>query len=119
LTSEVNWRLENQTLIREETLTSQKALSVRHWWLAIPTTSSIAETVFTAKQRWDRMRFNGGQLAILATADWPLSVSLKTNGDDPLGRGARGPIPLQLVYETKDLHLMPRRARAMAPEIDR
>jgi hypothetical protein len=109
LTSEVNWRLENQTLIREETLASPKALSVRHWWLAIPTTASTSETVFTAKERWDRMRFNGGQLAISATADWPLTVSLKANGDDPLGRGARGPIPLQLVYETRDLQLMPRK----------
>jgi len=110
LTSEVNWRLENQTLIREETLTSQKALSVRRWWLVIPTTAATAETAVTAKQRWDRMRFHGVQLAISVTADWPLTVSLKANGDDPLGRGARGPIPLQLIYEARDLALTPRKS---------
>jgi hypothetical protein len=110
LTSEVKWRFDGQALLREETLQSKKAINVRRWWLAIPTTAATAETTFKSGQRWDQMRFAGWKLAIAVTADWPLSVSLKANGDDSLGKGARGPIPLQLVYETKDLVLTPRKA---------
>jgi hypothetical protein len=53
------------------------------------------------------MKLGQTSLGISVNADWPLSVSLKANGDDALGRGARGPIPLQLIYESRDLQLSP------------
>jgi hypothetical protein len=109
ITSEVSWQLLNETLVREEKLKVANDLKVRRWWVAIPTTASSAETEFVGGRRWDRMRFGESRLSISATADWPLSVSLKANGDDPLGRGARGAIPLQLVYESRELQLSPRK----------
>jgi hypothetical protein len=109
LTSEVIWRIANQTLTREETLTATKDLKLRRWWLAVPTTASTAEVELKARRRWDRLKFGGSNLAISVTADWPLTVSLKANGDDAFGRGARGPIPLQLIYESRELQLTPRR----------
>jgi hypothetical protein len=33
-------------------------------------------------------------------SDWPLRISAFATGDDPLGRGDRGPIPLHLMLET-------------------
>jgi hypothetical protein len=33
-------------------------------------------------------------------SDWPLQISAFATGDDPLGRGDRGPIPLHLMLET-------------------
>jgi hypothetical protein len=107
ITSEVTWRLNGNGLIRDEKLTVTKAVKVRRWWVAIPTTASTADVEFKTGHRWDRMKFGNSNLSVSATADWPLAVSLKANGDDALGRGARGPIPLQLIYEGSDLRLMP------------
>ena len=47
---------------------------------------------------------------IAAAADWPLQVSLLAMGDSALGRGARGAIPLHLVYESRDLRLTPEKS---------
>jgi hypothetical protein len=49
-------------------------------------------------------------LSINARADWPFKTSLLATGDTPLGRGARGGIPLNLVYESWNLRLEPKRA---------
>jgi hypothetical protein len=110
ITTEVWWRLEGKTLTREETLKSTELVTLRHWWVAVPTTAATDEVEFEGARRWDRMKFGGSTLSISATADWPLTVSLKATGDDPLGRGARGPIPLHLIYESRDLRLGPRKA---------
>jgi hypothetical protein len=107
ITTEVTWRLTNKTLTRDEDLKVTNGVKVRRWWLAIPTTASTAEVEFKAGVRWDRMKSGQTGLGISVSADWPLSVSLKANGDDALGRGARGPIPLQLIYESRDLQLSP------------
>ena len=50
-------------------------------------------------------------LSINAQADWPLKTSLLAAGDTALGRGARGAIPLHLVYESRNLLLEPGRAK--------
>ena len=107
VTTEVTWRLTNQTLTRDEELKVANSVKVRRWWLAIPTTASTAEVEFKAGVRWDRMKFGQTSLGISVNADWPLTVSLKANGDDALGRSARGPIPLQMIYESRDLQLTP------------
>jgi hypothetical protein len=107
ITSEVVWRLEGRTLTRDETLKSTEALVLKHWWIAVPTTASADQVEFKSGQRWDRMKFGESTLSVAATADWPLMISLKAAADGPLGRGARGPVPLHLVYESRDLGLKP------------
>lgn len=107
ITTEVTWRLAGKTLTRDEELKVTNGVKVRRWWIAIPTTASTAEVEFKAGVRWDRMKAGESSLAISVNADWPLNTSMKANGDDPLGRGARGPIPLQMVYESRDLQLTP------------
>lgn len=110
ITTEVTWRLGNKTLTRDEELKVTKDVKVRRWWIAIPTTTSTADVEFKAGVRWARMKMAESSLAISVNADWRLIVSMKANGDGPLGRGARGPIPLQLVYESSDLQLSPGKA---------
>jgi hypothetical protein len=51
-------------------------------------------------------------LSITGWADWPLKTSLLATGDTALGRGARGAIPLHLIYESRDLLLEPGRANS-------
>jgi hypothetical protein len=46
-------------------------------------------------------------LAIGAEADWPFETTVLATGDTALGRGARAPLPLHLIYESEDLRLAP------------
>ncbi len=107
ITSEVVWRLERGSLMRDETLKSTVAVTVKRWWVAVPTTASTTQVDFKSGQRWDRMRVGESTLSVAAKADWPLMISLRATGDGPFGRGARAPLPLHLVYESNDLGLRP------------
>jgi hypothetical protein len=109
ITSEVVWRLSGATLTREEVLKSSEAVTLRHWWVALPTTATEHEAQFTKGQRRDRFEAQEGALEVTATAAWPLKVSVRATGDSTLGRGARGALPLHLVYEARDLRLNPQR----------
>ena len=105
VTSEVVWRVEGSTLTREETLKSAADVTVKRWRVAVPTTAARGEVSFDGGRRRDRFVSDGGTLEVSATADWPLAVSLQAAGGGPLGRGARGGVPLHLVYEARDVSL--------------
>ena len=107
ITAEVTWRLEGKTLTRDETLKSTEAVTLKRWWIAVPTTAATGQVEFKQGQRWDRMNLGEATLSIAAAADWPLMISVKATGDGPLGRGARGQLPLHLIYESHDLQLKP------------
>lgn len=105
LTSEVVWRLEGSTLTREETLKSASDVTLKRWRVAVPTTAARSEVGFDGARRRDRLVSNDGTLEVSATADWPLTVSTQAAGGGALGRGARGGVPLHLVYEARDVRL--------------
>ena len=105
LTSEVVWRIEGTTLTREETLKASADVTFKSWRVAVPSTAARDEVVSEGRERRDRFVSDGGTLEVSATADWPLAVSLQAAGGGPLGRGARGGVPLHLVYEARDVHL--------------
>ena len=104
------WRLEDQTLTRDESLKSAEDLTLRRWWVALPTTAARNEILFDGGQRRDRFTSDSCALEVWATADWPLTVALSAAGDGALSRGARGPVPLHLVYESRGLRLAAGRA---------
>lgn len=111
LTSEVVFRLNGALLTREETLKAAAALTVRRWWVAVPTTAARLTPQLDEGRRWSRLESADGRLDVLPpTADWPLSESLVTAGDSLLGRGARGAIPFHLLYESHNLRLLPGQA---------
>jgi hypothetical protein len=105
LTCEVVWRLEGTTLTREETLRAAADVTVKSWRVAVPTTAARSEVLFDGGRRRDRFVSDVGTLEVSATADWPLTVSLQAAGGGALGRGARGGVPLHLVYEARDVSL--------------
>jgi hypothetical protein len=103
LTSEVYWLIENGTLIREETLSSKQPVTIKRWWLAVPTTYDHVETEMTNK-----VRFSSAQGALevsLYDAGFPVKASIMATGNSVLGRGVHGAIPLHLVFEAKDVEL--------------
>jgi hypothetical protein len=103
--SEVVWRLEGTTLTREETLKAASDVTLKRWRVAVPTTAARSEVNFDGGQRRDRFVSDEGTLEVSATADWPLNVSVQAAAGGPLGRGARGGVPLHLVYEARDVTL--------------
>ena len=111
LTSEVLFRIEGASLIREETLKTAEPITVRRWWVAVPTTASEHGVEIVSGLRRDWFRTGNSVLEVSAAADWPLKVSLSAAGDSVLGRGARGAVPLHLVYQTRDLLLTTQGAR--------
>jgi hypothetical protein len=57
----------------------------------------------------DGAQLTGGAapLRVAVNAPWPVVRLMQATGDGPLGRGARGPVPLHLVYEARDVALAP------------
>src|ERR1041384_1549547 len=104
LTSEVVWRIENRTLVREETLSSKQAVSIRRWRLAVPTTHDQVETNVVTGVRVDSFRSDKGSLDVgLVSASFPVKTSILAMGNSVLGRGVHGAIPLHVVFEAKDI----------------
>ena len=107
LVSEVTWTLQGTSLDRVETLTASKSLNVRRLWLAVPSRNNHLETLPTSGGRIDRMS-DGTTLDIkIKRSDWPVQISAYATGDDSLGRGDRGTIPLHLILESKNVSLSP------------
>ena len=108
LISEATWSFQGNTLHRTESLTASKPLTIRRLWLAIPSRNNHLETTERTGARIDRLTSNGNSLEVQIThSDWPLEISAFATGDDALGRGDRGPIPLHLILESANISLAP------------
>jgi hypothetical protein len=109
LVSEVTWSLQGNSLHRVESLTASKPLKIRRLWLAIPSRENHFETVALGNARIERLTSNGTTLDVqVEHSDWPVKISAFATGDDSLGRGDRGAIPLHLILESKNVSLAPR-----------
>jgi hypothetical protein len=108
LVSRVTWSLEGDSLDRVESLIASKPLKIRRLWLAIPSRYSHFETVELGNARIERLTSNGTTLDVqVKHSDWPVQIAAYATGDDSLGRGDRGPIPLYLTLESKSIFLKP------------
>jgi len=109
LLTEVTWSIMDNVLRRSEVVTASRELKVRRIWMVVPTRADHIETSFANGMRGDRLVSKEGELGIrVLHSDWPIQISAFATGDDPLGRGARGAIPLHLRLETVgDLSLAP------------
>jgi len=77
--------------------------------MAVPTPSDRIKTSILDNVRSDRLISKEGTMEVrVLHSDWPLQISALATGDDPLGRGDRGPLPLHLLLETtKNLSFAP------------
>ena len=110
ITSEVVFRIDGSTLVREEKLTADAPVTIRLWRFVLPTTAANINRS-TDAQQWIRLDTSDGILEVQPPiADWPLKEELVSTGDTTLGRGPRMGIPLHLVYESRDIRLEPGRS---------
>jgi hypothetical protein len=104
LISEVYWRIDNGTLIREETLSSKQPVSIRRWRFVVPISHEQVETELVEGVRIDRFNSAKGTLDVrLSGVNFPVKTSIVATGNGALGRGVHGAIPLHLVFEAKDI----------------
>jgi hypothetical protein len=91
-----------------ESLTASKPLRIRRLWLAVPSRNDHLETIERGDNRIDQFTSDSGILDVqVKQSDWPVQISVFATGDSPLGRSDRGPIPLHLILESKDVALAP------------
>src|SRR6266404_2833755 len=109
LVTEVTWSLTKNGLRRSEVITPTKTVMVHRLWMAMPTRSDRITTSVIDSARSDRLMSNEGTMEVhVLHSDWPVQISAFATGDDPLGRGDRGPVPLHLILETtKNLSFAP------------
>jgi hypothetical protein len=106
LTSEVTWRLDKGTLSREETLTSNRPINIRHWKIVVPSSYGLEETELTNGVRSDRFSSEAGSLTVqLVDSTFDVKASIVATGDRAIGRGVHGAIPLHLVFDAGDLRV--------------
>jgi hypothetical protein len=111
LQTDVEWKLDGETLLRTERLTATRPVVIRKWRAVVPTTCGRGATTFergvrTATfdcSRDDIRRF----IVTLPHADWPYTIGIRATGNGADGRGARGAIPLHLEVEARDLLVRP------------
>jgi hypothetical protein len=108
LTSEVVWRIEGNSLTREETLSSKRPVSIRFWLLAIPTTHEAVNLDLLRGAGLVRFESLKGALDVrMSGTNFQIEESIISTGDGALGRGVHGAIPLHLVYKASDLEVTP------------
>jgi hypothetical protein len=105
ITSEVIWRIVDNKLTRTEKLTPGKDLTIRRWWVAVPTTANDAQVEMNGGRRTDIFRGREGTLRVDTSADWPFRTSILATGDSKLGKGVLGAIPLHLIYSAENIQL--------------
>jgi hypothetical protein len=113
LTSEVEWRLDGTALTRTERLSATRQVAIQHWSVNVPTTANQWRTITANGTRTDHFTGREGRLSVtIVKADWPQAISVRASEDTPLGRGARGSIPLHMNIESTDLGLLPGAAKS-------
>jgi hypothetical protein len=104
LKSEVTWSIaDRKNLYRTESVSASKGLKIRRVWMTVPTKANHIVTDLTGGARADHLISPQSTLDVrVLNSDWPFRISGFATGDDPLGRGDRGPIPLHWMLETLD-----------------
>lgn len=111
MTAEVTWSIEGDALVRRERIQAAQPTSIRWFSVMFPSTGGKVTTQTQSGRRTNRFQGRDGVLEVsLDRASIPLNVSLDATGNGPLGRGARGGIPLLLrLANAKPIDLRPNR----------
>jgi hypothetical protein len=104
LTSTVEFTIEGHKLIRRETWTAGKDISIKKIRFVFPSTADKARTEIKDGRETTVLTGREGVLGVRISGDWKTREIVAT-GDSRLGKGVLGAIPLHLVYETTGVSL--------------
>jgi hypothetical protein len=108
LETQVTWSIAGNALRRSETFTASREVDIKRLWMTVPSRADHLETILRANRRIDRLSAKEGTLEVTITgSDWPCLIDVFATGDDSLGRGARGAIPLHLIFQSRNVHIAP------------
>lgn len=109
LVSEVTWSLQGRSLHRVESLTASRPLKIQRLWLAIPSRYNHLETHYDSGARTDRLLSDEKKTLDIQVkqSDLPFQISVNAPGNEALGRGDRGPLPIHLLFQTNAFALLP------------
>lgn len=106
LTAQVTWTLEAASLRRSESLIASRGVKIRRLWLAIPSRYDHFETASNNNARVYKLSSGAKMLEVeVNSPNLPFQVSAYATGNDTLGRGDRGPVPLLLLLQTSGFAL--------------
>lgn len=112
VTSAVEFRIEGSKLIRRESLTADKDMTIAKWKVVVPATGDTARSETIEGLERSVLTGREGTLAVSAKSDWGLTRAIMATGDSRLGKGVLGAVPLHLVFESADVQLKKGRARS-------
>jgi len=101
-TVSITWTMEGATVTRTETLTSTRDVSIRRVVLLL---SSTATSYSKSEPTMIRLSSPDGLLDATTSGNLQMQSTIRTVGDEPLGRGPRVPIPTHVTYEAAGVQL--------------
>ncbi len=108
ITADVTWKIAGNTLVRTETISASRPTTIRHFWVAVPTTAANNSSRLLDGQRVDHFNSDDGSLEVtVSQSKLPLSASLKATGNSAFGRGSRGAVPLYLDLDANNFVIEP------------
>jgi hypothetical protein len=108
LVTEIVWSIEGDKLTRSERISAAHPVSIKRFWVAIPSTAATASTVMNGGRRQDTLQGEEGGLQVsVEQSSFPLKIWLQATGNSPEGKGSRGPVPLVLNLEAQGLTVSP------------
>jgi hypothetical protein len=108
LVTEVTWKIDGDTLMRNEKITATQPVAIKRFSVIFPSTGDRVSTRFEDGARIDRFDAGDNSLEVCVQSHgMTLEKSLEATGDSALGKGARGAIPLILRMESHDLNVTP------------
>jgi hypothetical protein len=104
--AEVAWNLEGNSLVRSEIISAKKAIGIKKFWLAVPSTATSSTNFMVNGLPTYRLRGKEGTLEVAVTeSSFTLQSSLQATGNGEWGRGSRGPVPFILNFRASDMSL--------------
>jgi len=111
LESEVIWKMDGDTLVRIEKISTSAPVTVRHFSAIFPSTADVVATRLERGHRIDTFSGKDAELEVsVESRDLSFDESLEATGSSTLGKGTRGPIPLVLRISTDDIKLDPHKS---------
>ncbi|MEO6392236.1 MAG: hypothetical protein ABIP75_10320 [Pyrinomonadaceae bacterium] len=103
LTSEVEFVIKDGTLIRRETVTAVREVTIKQWRFALPSTASSI-TPSANGRSFDLTGREGAQTVTFVVPD-QVKLALMATGDGRLGKGVLGAIPMHVVAQQANIKL--------------